>query len=108
MDYFNDTNCAVTVCDLNGSVIYRNERSAETFARHGELMGKSLKDCHSPASWEKITDMLHKGDSNTYTIEKGGVKKLIHQMPWRENGEVRGLIELSIILPAEMPHYVRG
>ena len=25
----------------------------------------------------------------------------------RENGEVAGLVEFSIILPAEMPHYVR-
>ncbi len=108
MNYFNDTDCAVTVCDLNGTVIYCNERAKQTFAKYGDVMGKNLKDCHSPASWEKINVMLREGKSNTYTIEKAGQKKLIHQMPWCENGEVKGLIELSIILPAEMPHYVRG
>jgi len=107
-DYFNDTDCAITVCDINGVVVYCNEKSKQTFAKYGDLLGKNLKDCHSPGSWEKIVDMLREGKSNTYTIEKAGQRKLIHQMPRRENGEVKGLIELSIVLPAEMPHYVRG
>ncbi|MDR0296166.1 MAG: PAS sensor protein [Prevotellaceae bacterium] len=107
IDYFNDTDCAVTVCDLEGTVVYCNEKAKQTFAKYGDLLGKNLKDCHSPGSWEKIVDMLHKGESNTYTIEKAGLKKIIHQMPWREHGEVRGLVELSIVLPIEMLHYVR-
>ena len=107
IDYFKETDCAVTVCDLDGVIVYCNEKSKQTFANYGNLMGKNLKDCHTPASWEKITGLLRKGDSNTYTIEKAGQRKLIHQMPRYEHGEVKGLIELSIILPAEMPHYVR-
>ncbi len=107
-EYFNDTDCAVTVCDLNGRVIYCNAKARQTFAKYGDIMGFNLKNCHSPASWEKIVAMLENGSSNTYTIEKAGQKKLIHQMPWHENGIVKGLIELSIILPAEMPHHVRS
>ena len=38
---------------------------------------------------------------------KAGVKKLIYQTPWYENGEFRGLVELSMEIPFEMPHYVR-
>jgi hypothetical protein len=48
------------------------------------------------------------GDSNSYTIEKKGVKKLIHQMPWHENGELAGLVEFSLVIPQVMPHFVRS
>ena len=52
--------------------------------------------------------MLAEGTTNTYTVEKNGVKKLIHQTPWRdEEGKIAGLVEFSTVLPADMPHYVR-
>ena len=36
------------------------------------------------------------------------VKKLIYQTPWwKEDGQFGGLIEYSIEIPFEMPHYVR-
>jgi hypothetical protein len=44
---------------------------------------------------------------NSYTIEKTGVKRLIYQTPWYQNGEYAGLLELSMVIPIEMPHYVR-
>jgi hypothetical protein len=52
--------------------------------------------------------MLSQGETNAYTIEKRGVRKLIYQTPWYENGEVAGLVEYSIVLPENMPHKVRG
>jgi transcriptional regulator with PAS, ATPase and Fis domain len=107
MNYFDELDCAVTVCDMQGTVIYCNEKSKQTFAKYGDLIGKNLKDCHSPASWEKILHLLKTNTGNAYTIEKNGQKKLIYQTPWRENGEVKGLIEFSFVIPSEMPHFVR-
>lgn len=100
---------AVTVCDKEGVIIYMNIKSQETFADDGgkSLIGKSLYDCHSGRSQEKIKEIIATGISNTYTIEKKGVKKLIHQAPWFLDGKAAGLVELSIVLPAEMPHFVR-
>ncbi len=40
--------------------------------------------------------------------KKTGVKKLIFQAPWTENGEYRGFLELSLVLPQMMPHFIRG
>jgi len=54
-----------------------------------------------------ILDMLESGKSNTYTIDKKGAKKMIHQTPWYNNGILMGLVELSIELPEEMPHFIR-
>jgi len=44
---------------------------------------------------------------NVYTTEKAGVKKLFYQAPWYEGGEYAGVVELSVEIPFEMPHFVR-
>jgi len=44
---------------------------------------------------------------NAYTIEKRGVRKLIYQAPWYEDGQYLGFVELSLELPTPLPHFVR-
>ena len=56
---------------------------------------------------ETIRRMLASGGTTAYTIEKQGVRKMIYQTAWRERGEIRGLVEISMELPDEMPHYIR-
>jgi len=101
--------CAITVCDRNGKIIYMNEKSQLTFEKWGgkELIGKNLFDCHNERSREIIKRLIMNNESNTYTIEKNGVRKLIHQLPWLSDGEVGGMVEISIELPTEMPNFVR-
>ncbi len=108
-DYFAQFDAAVTLCDRDGIVVYMNEAAGRVFAAHGgqALVGTSLMACHSPASQQKIQAMLATGVPNVYTIEKNGVRKLIYQGPWRRNGEIAGLVEVSMVLPEEMPHYIR-
>ena len=84
-----------------------NDKSKETFARHGDLIGKSLIPCHNERSRAIIADLLASGGSNSYTIEKNGVRKMIYQTAWKENGKVAGLVEISMVIPEDMPHYVR-
>jgi len=101
---------AVTVADPDGKVTFMNDKAIQTFADHGgaALIGSSLYDCHKPSSVEKIKHMLATGESNIYTIEKAGVKKMIVQQPLLDNGRVTGIVEISIILPAEVAHFVRS
>ncbi len=108
-DWFKEFPSAVTVCDREGTVIAMNDKACATFADEGgaKLIGHSLQDCHKPETWARIQYMLETGSGNTYTIEKNGNRKLIHQQPWFKNGKVAGLVEISIILPEEMPHHVR-
>ena len=65
-----EADCAVTVCDTEGVILYMNEKARATFAQQGVL-------------------------------------KMIYQTAWRERGEIRGLVEISMELPDEMPHYIR-
>ena len=87
-DWAKEMNCAVTVCDADCNIIYMNDLSRATF----DIMRR----------------LLAEGGSNSYTISKQGRRKLIYQTAWRKDGEVAGLVELSIVLPDDMPHYDRG
>lgn len=108
-DWAWDMNCAVTVCDADCNIIYMNRRSRETFAKHGDLIGKNLLDCHNPQSTEIIRRLLATGGQNCYTIEKNGLRKMIFQTAWRnEDGSVGGLVEISMVIPETMPHHVRS
>ncbi len=106
-DWAKEMNCAVTVCDNDGIILYMNDKAKETFARHGDLIGKSLIPCHNERSRAIIADLLASGGSNSYTIEKNGVRKMIYQTAWREDGKVAGLVEISMVIPEDMPHYLR-
>lgn len=100
-------NCAVTICDREGMILYMNRKAKETFASHGDLIGKNLFDCHSPESAEKIRHMLDTGESNAYTISKQGMRKMIYQTPWRKDDAIAGMVEISMVIPETMPHYIR-
>lgn len=100
---------AVTICDRDFTIIYLNDKAAATFAKWGgrELLGKSLLDCHQEPSREILRRIMETGKPNVYTIEKAGIHKFIYQAPWKREGQVGGLVELSMEIPAELPHHVR-
>ncbi|SFL57310.1 PAS domain-containing protein [Pelosinus propionicus] len=101
---------AVTVTDKTGKIIEMNDSSVKAFEKYGgnSLIGKNVADIHPDHACKKITTIIETKTANSYTIEKNGVKKLIYQTPWYQNGEYAGLVELSMVIPAEMPHYVRS
>ena len=45
-----EADCAVTVCDTEGVILYMNEKARATFAQHGDLIGRNLFDCHNERS----------------------------------------------------------
>ncbi len=100
---------AFTVCDQQGMIIEMNDRAAQTFADDGgrALIGKNVLDCHPEPARSQLKRLMDARQSNTYSIEKHGVKKLIHQTPWYHAGEYAGFIELSLEIPFDMPHSVR-
>jgi PAS domain S-box-containing protein len=101
---------AITVCDPEGLILEMNERACKAFAKDGgaELIGKNLLDCHPPDAQKKVAELLKTRQLNVYTIEKDGIKKLIYQSPWYENGEYRGIVEFSLPIPSEIPHFIRS
>ena len=108
MEFFKETTFSVTVCDKDGKILDMNDRSIKTFVKDGKsIIGQSLFDCHPEPAKTKLQELLQNHNLNVYTIEKKGIKKMIYQSPWFEDGEFMGYIELSMELPAELPHFVR-
>jgi hypothetical protein len=102
---------AVTVSDLEHRIVYINDKAIETWAGKGgkALLGTDLMACHTERSRSIIDRLLSEGGTNVYTIEKSGQKKCIYQCTWKDGpGQVAGLVELSLIIPVDMPHFVRS
>ena len=104
---------AITVCDKDGNILDMNQCSADVNSHGQKIIGNNLFDCHPPRAAAILKDLRENEKLNAYTIEKtlddgSKVKKLIYQTPWyKEDGTFGGLIEYSIEIPFEMPHYVR-
>jgi len=100
---------AITVCDDRGIILAMNAKAAQVFEEDGgrSLIGTSVLDCHPEPARSRVAALLESHQSNVYTIEKKGVKKLIYQAPWLIQGRFAGLVELSLEIPFEMPHFVR-
>lgn len=100
---------AITVCDLQGVIVEMNEKAASAYRSSGgkDLIGKNLLDCHPEPARSKLVRMLETGETNIYTIEKNGIKKLIYQAPWHQENQRCGMIELAIEIPFDLPHFIR-
>ncbi len=96
---------SVTVCDREGVITYVNQHAqnkSENF-----LPGTNLLDCHPEPARTKVEAMLRTPAFNTYTVEKGGIKKLVHQSPVFKNGVFNGIVEISFEIPKELPNIKR-
>ena len=100
---------SVIVCDTEGIVVEMNEQAVATFKKWGgkQLLGSNLLDCHPEPARSKLKLLMEQRQTNIYTIEKKGIKKLIYQTPWHVKGEYRGFVEMMIDIPVSMPHFIR-
>jgi transcriptional regulator with PAS, ATPase and Fis domain len=109
LDWLKEINVAVTICDNQGIIIYMNEKSEQVFKNDGgkDLIGSNLFGCHPEPALTKLKHMLTDGNTNVYTIEKKGNKKIIYQTPWVNENVIAGMVEISFNIPDEMPHFIR-
>ena len=100
---------AVTICAKDGTILDMNRKSRKTFLKPGqeEIIGKNVLDCHPEPARTMLAGMLENPRTNVYTVEKEGVKKLIFQCPWYDEGEYAGYMELSMVLPEIIPNRIR-
>lgn len=91
---------SVVVCDLNHMICYMNPASIVRYAKYGgNLVGKSLMDCHNERSCEIITRVVEwfaadKGNNMIYTYhnEKNNIDEYMVALR-DENSELIGYYE---------------
>ena len=101
---------AITVTDAAGTIVAMNARARETFAAEGggALVGASVFACHPEPAQSTLRGLYASRAPNQYTIFKGGVRKIIHQLPWQRDGVFAGYVELSVVIPEDLPHFDRA
>ncbi len=109
LDWVKEFPGSLLVCDAAGAILFMNDQAATVFSAQGgrRLVGTNVLDCHPEPAKTKLARMLEDHRSNVYTIEKKGRHRLICQSPWYQDGRYAGFIELSLEIPAQMPHFVR-
>jgi hypothetical protein len=109
LDWAGGLPVAITVTDARGVIVEMNAASIATFAKRGgsALVGQNVRACHPAPAREKLERLLQTHQPNHYTIRKNGQRKIIHQLPWFEEGRFAGLVEISIPIPDELPHFDR-
>ena len=100
---------AITVTGADGTILGMNARSRETFAKDGggALVGRSVFDCHPEPARSKTRRLYEDREPNHYTIRKDGRRKIVHQVPWYRDGVFAGIVELTFLIPDELPHFDR-
>ena len=100
---------AITVCDRHGVILEMNDRARKVFEKDGgaALIGSNLLDCHPEPARTRLRELMDSRQANIYTIEKGGIRKLIHQTPWHKDGQYCGFVEIAFEIPFQMPHFIR-
>ncbi len=51
----------IVICDTDHKIIYMNPAAVERYSKRGgaALVGKSILDCHSPSSAQRIKDVVN-------------------------------------------------
>lgn len=99
----------IKACDKDANLVFINGKAAKNAEKLGgkSLVGKNILAFHKPQSQEKLKKLIAEGSCNVYSIEKKGKKSLVYQLPWIEGGKVCGMVEMTLPLPDDIPHYVR-
>lgn len=90
---------AVVICNLRHEMIYLNPAAVERYKKHGDLLGKSLFDCHSPKSNETIKRVVEwfaedKSHNIIYTFHNEKENRDVYMVALRdENGTLIGYYE---------------
>ncbi len=109
MNYLEEADIAITICDREGNILEMNQQSKEVNQRPGQdLIGKNILDCHPEPARSLLVHLMEHEEKHVYTIEKKGKKKLIYQIPWYKDGVYMGFAELSMVIPFDMEHKIRG
>ena len=92
---------AVVICDTDHKIIYMNPVACERYARYGggQLLGKSLLDCHNGKSGETIQRVLSwfqvsPSNNRVHTFYNEKENKDVYMIALRDdNGTVIGYYE---------------
>ena len=100
---------AITVTDENGDLTYMNDASkARPEMQVGyDLIGHNAITCHKESTQPKVQKLYDEHLFNIYMIKLNGQKQLVYMAPYFVDGEFKGITELVLYMPDEVPFFDR-
>ena len=90
-------NSEIVICDSSHRIVYVNPTAAARYIKHGDLVGKNLLDCHSPASRDsikKVVEYFKQSPDNNSVFTVSKPDKDIYMIALRDdNGSLIGYYE---------------
>ena len=99
----------VMICTPEGIIQYMNAEAETHLVKHGgrALIGSNVLDCHPSPAREKLEGLMRDRQSNIYTSEENGTKRLLYQFPIYRDGSYSGYGEISFEVPIQIPNILR-
>ena len=99
----------VMVCDRTGIAVEMNDEAAVLFAGDGGrgLLGSNIRDCHPDPARGKLESLLAGQTTNAYFSTEHEEKRFFYQAPWFQDGQFAGMVEVSFVVPQDIPHFIR-
>jgi PAS domain S-box-containing protein len=88
---------AVTIIDLDGTILYYNRHAADHLDRKPEYIGRDVRFCHNEASSEKITRLLDRfragrPEPEHWELIRDGKKMFVTASPLDRDGVPYGML----------------
>ncbi|MGA2504497.1 MAG: diguanylate cyclase [Anaerolineales bacterium] len=99
----------IMVCDSSGIILELNDHAEALFAGDGGkgLLGANVLDCHPDPAFTKLEGMLDDQSTNYYFNTENDEKRFFFQSPWYLEGLYSGYVEISFIVPENVPHFIK-
>ena len=100
MDFLQETDMIISVCDADGTIVYMNDKAKNYFQEPGtpELTGSNILDCHPEPSKSQLKKMMTTHETQSLIKGEGEKRRIIHQTPIYKNKKFNGYIEIIIPL----------
>ena len=84
--------CSIVICDLSHTIIYMNPAARSKYGKHGDLLGKSLLDCHNAQSNEMIKRVVEwfsedKSHNIIYTFHNERENRDVYMVALRDDDQ---------------------
>lgn len=92
-------NAPIVICDMKHIIVYMNPSAKKRYAKHGELIGKSILDCHNAKSKQAIIRVVEwfgedKDNNKVYISDNVKENKDVYMVALRdENDNLIGYYE---------------
>lgn len=95
---------AVTVLDLDGTILFYNDYAPSILDRKPEYIGRDIRDLHNPASNAKIEAMLKtykngQAQEFCWKLTRNNQEYVIRLTPLMKDRRISGAVHIAMLLP---------